>query len=116
VTKTAPSSTPRHAERQPGERAPAPGDLGLVQAFVNTRWDLDNELEEQLRSPSEIAAWLAERRLLEPGTELTPGDLKRALDVREGLRAVFVNNGAIQDDEATNRRSPPHRTRCPLRH
>jgi hypothetical protein len=56
VTKTAPSSTPRHTERQPGERAPAPGDLGLVQAFVNTRWDLDNELEEQLRSPSEIAS------------------------------------------------------------
>jgi predicted RNA-binding Zn ribbon-like protein len=104
VTKTAPSSTPRPIERQPGERAPAPGDLGLVQAFVNTRWDLDHELEEQLRGPSEIAAWLTERRLLEPGTELTTGDLKRALDVREGLRALlFVNNGAIQDDEAIER-------------
>ena len=104
MTKTAPSSKPRLTERQPGERVPAPGDLGLVQAFVNTRWDLDHDLEEQLRGPPEIAAWLTERRLLEPGTGLTTGDLKRALDVREGLRALlFVNNGAIQDDEAIER-------------
>ena len=95
---------PRAVERQPGDRSPAPGDLGLVQAFVNTRWDLDHELEEQLRSPSETAAWLAGRRLLEAGMELTTGDLKRTLDVREGLRALlFVNNGAIPDDEAIER-------------
>jgi predicted RNA-binding Zn ribbon-like protein len=104
VTKTTPSSTPCPVERQPGGRAAAPGDLGLVQAFVNTRWDLDHELEEQLRDPSGLAAWFAERRLLEPGTELTTADLKRALDVREGLRALlFVNNGAIPDDEAIER-------------
>lgn len=104
MTKTTPSSTPRPVDRQPGDRAPAPGDLGLVQAFVNSRWDLDRELEEQLRTPSELAAWLAGRRLLEPGTELTAADLKRALDLREGLRALLlVNNGAIPDDEAIER-------------
>jgi predicted RNA-binding Zn ribbon-like protein len=104
VTKATPSSKPRSAQRQPGDRTPAPGDLGLVQAFVNSRWDLENSQEEQLRSPSELAAWLAERRLLEPGTSLTTADLKRALDVREGLRALlFVNNGATRDDAAIER-------------
>jgi predicted RNA-binding Zn ribbon-like protein len=103
VAKTTPSST-QDRERQPGDRAPAPGNLGLVQSFVNTRWDLEHDQEELLRSPSELAAWLAERRLLEPGTKLTTADLKRAVDVREGLRALlFVNNGATRDDEAIER-------------
>jgi predicted RNA-binding Zn ribbon-like protein len=92
------------AEPQPGDRTPAPGDLGLVQGFVNTRWDLDNEFEEQLGSASDLATWLAEHRLLEPGTKLTGSDLKRALDVREGLRALlFVNNGAKPDADAIER-------------
>jgi predicted RNA-binding Zn ribbon-like protein len=101
VSRIIPSSTPRSVERQPGDRAPAPGDLALVQSFVNTRWDLDHDLEEQLRTPSELAAWLDECRLLRPRAKLTPADLKRALDVREGLRALlFVNNGASRDDGA----------------
>jgi predicted RNA-binding Zn ribbon-like protein len=75
-----------------------------VQSFVNSRWDLNHDLEEQLRSPSELAGWFAERRLLEPGTKLTTADLKRALEVREGLRALlFVNNGATRDDRAIER-------------
>jgi len=104
VTRTNRPSTQRSVERQPGDRAPAPGDLALIQSFVNTRWDLDHDLEEQLRTPSDLAVWLAERRLLEPRTKLTPADLKRALDVREGLRALlFVNNGATRDDGAIER-------------
>jgi predicted RNA-binding Zn ribbon-like protein len=75
-----------------------------VQSFVNTRWDLNHELEEQLRSPFELAGWFAERRLLEPGTKLTAADLKRSLEVREGLRALLlVNNGATPDDRAIER-------------
>ena len=75
-----------------------------MQSFVNTRWDLKHALEEQLRSPSELAGWFAERRLLEPGAELTAADLKRGLDVREGLRALlFVNNGATPEHGAIER-------------
>jgi predicted RNA-binding Zn ribbon-like protein len=104
LTDATPSSTLRSVERQPGDRSPAPGELGLVQSFVNTRWDLNHALEEQLRSPSELAGWFAERRLLEPGAELTAADLKRGLDVREGLRALlFVNNGATPEDGAIER-------------
>jgi predicted RNA-binding Zn ribbon-like protein len=104
VTKATPLSNPRTVERQPGDRAPAPGDLGLIQSFVNTSWDLDHDGEEELRSPRELAAWLSERRLLGSGTKLTTADLRRALDVREGLRALlFVNNGATLDEAAIER-------------
>jgi predicted RNA-binding Zn ribbon-like protein len=104
VAKTTPTSTQRRVDRQPGGRAPAPGDLGLVQSFVNTRWDLDRDQEEQLRGPPELAAWLAAHGLLGPGTKLTTADLRRALDFREGLRALlFVNNGAASDEEAIGR-------------
>jgi predicted RNA-binding Zn ribbon-like protein len=104
VTKSIPTENARSLERQPGDRAPAPGDLGLVQSFVNTSWDLDHEGEEELRSPRELAAWLSERRLLGPGATLTSADLRRALDVREGLRALlFTNNGAERDEEAIER-------------
>ena len=104
VTKATPPSNPRTVERQPGDRAPAPGDLGLIQSFVNTSWDLDHDGEEELRSPRELAAWLSERRLLGSGTKLTTADLRRALDVREGLRALlFVNNGATLDEAAIER-------------
>ena len=72
------------------------------------------------RSPRELAGWLSERRLLGSGTKLTTADLKRALDVREGLRALlFVNNGATLDEAAIERlnralghtgaRGPPRR-------
>lgn len=75
-----------------------------MQRFVNSRWDLEHEHEEQLGSPSELADWLAEHDLLEPGTRLTAADLRRALDVREGLRALlFVNNGADADRPAIER-------------
>jgi predicted RNA-binding Zn ribbon-like protein len=92
------------AERQPGDRAPAPGDLALIQSFVNTSWDLERDGAEQLEMPSDLAAWLGEHRLLEPGTKLGRADLERALDVREGLRSLFfVNNGAPRDRKAIER-------------
>jgi predicted RNA-binding Zn ribbon-like protein len=104
VAKSTPSSTQHPAERQPGDRAPAPGELGLVQAFVNTRWDLEHDQEELLGSPRELAVWLAEHGLLEPGKKLTTADLRRAVEAREGLRALlFANNGATLDARAIER-------------
>jgi len=91
-------------DRQPGGRLPAPGDLGLVQAFVNTFWDLDGAGGEQLASPRALAAWLAGRDLIAPSTRLDRADLDRVLDAREGLRALaFVNNGEATDREAIER-------------
>lgn len=90
--------------RQPGGRRPAPGDLQLVQAFVNTFWDLDGGGGEQLVSPAALAEWLAAHGLVEAGVRLGRADLERALDVREGLRALlFVNNGTAADQGAIER-------------
>lgn len=92
------SSIEPAVERQPGGRAPAPDRLRLVQSFVNSRWDLDRNLEEQLSTPAALAGWLAARRLLDPGARIGSAGLERALDVREGLRELlFVNNGATGD-------------------
>ena len=98
------SSIEPAAERQPGGRAPAPGQLRLVQSFVNSRWDLDRNLEEQLANPAALAGWLVARRLVDPGARIGSADLERALEVREGLRELlFVNNGAAGDARVIER-------------
>jgi predicted RNA-binding Zn ribbon-like protein len=89
---------------QPGGRLPAPGDLALVQSFVNSRWNLADGHREHLDSPPALTRWLHTHGLLEAAIELTGSDLARALDVREGIRALlFVNNGCVEDRDAIER-------------
>jgi predicted RNA-binding Zn ribbon-like protein len=65
-----------------------------VQSFVNSRWDLERDHQEQLSSPAALARWLIEHNLLDSSMRPTHADLDRALAVREGLRAfLFANNG-----------------------
>ena len=80
---------------QPGGRKPAPGDLALVQSFLNTRWDLRTERRsETFSSPQALADWLASLGLTDGRTCLDGTDLVCAVTVREGLRALaFANNG-----------------------
>lgn len=91
---------------QSGGREPAPGELGLVQAFVNTHYDIERDHgAEILHSPSALGGWLAQRGLLDsPHIEdLTRADLRRAVDVREGLRAMLAaNNGEHWDADAVD--------------
>src|SRR3954471_5227272 len=49
------------AGRQPAGRAPAPGRLGLVQAFLNSFWDLDRHGAEGWPDPGAYGTWLGER-------------------------------------------------------
>jgi predicted RNA-binding Zn ribbon-like protein len=92
------------AERQTGGRQAAPGDLALVQAFVNSRWDLDRGFQDRFADPGALGRWLVGHQLLEPGTRLGADDLRRALDVREGLRELlFANNGQPADADAVAR-------------
>jgi predicted RNA-binding Zn ribbon-like protein len=92
----------RLTDPQPGGRRPAPGDLALVQSFLNSRWDLRRDHEETF-SGDALAAWLSERGLLSSGQRLDDEDLRRALAVREGLRAVaFWNNGHRLDESAVD--------------
>ncbi len=69
---------------------PAPGDLRLVQAFLNTA-DRDAGTDE-LVSPEALAAWLARQGLLPPGTELDEAHRQRALAVREGWRSLAAGS------------------------
>jgi predicted RNA-binding Zn ribbon-like protein len=84
---------------QPGGRTPAPGELALVQAFMNTRWDLTTGRNaEILVSAEALRDWLQARGLAAGPKRLTSHDLDRALAVREGLRALaFANNDHILD-------------------
>ena len=87
-------------EGNPEKRAPAP--LDVLQRFVNSV-DLETG-EEELDSPEALAAWLAERELMGVAEPVTGGDLRRAIDVREGLRAILLaNNGHPLDSTAVER-------------
>ncbi len=81
---------------------PAPGDLRLVQAFVNTK-DLATGGDE-FSSPTALRDWLARWRLLAPGAKLGDDDLDRAAIVRNGLRAMLAtNNGRAANRTAVAR-------------
>lgn len=90
---------PQVSDPQPGGREPAPGELSLVQSFLNTRWDLHADNAEIMVSGKALAAWLSARGLLSGDRVLSDDDLHRALAVREGLRALaFRNNGHSRDE------------------
>ena len=69
------------------DRERAPGRLSLVQDFVNTRER--NPDREELEDPGALAAWLSSRGLLGPRERLDAGDLERAIELRERLRALL---------------------------
>jgi len=83
----------------PSHRQPAPGDLEVIRAFVNTL-DVEDSAD-QLDTPEALVAWLAERDLVEPGTKATRADLKRARELREAFREVLLgHHGGYEVDPA----------------
>ena len=84
---------------QPGGRPPAPGELAIVQAFVNTA---NEELaDDLLGTPGEATAWLRTHGLLGDADTLSAAERRRAVALREALRALLRhNNGAPLDPEA----------------
>lgn len=90
-----------HTTAEPSESKPAPGELGLVQAFLNTV-DLEGGVDE-LGDAAELRAWLLERELLDEEASVDEADLGRALGVREALRALLAaNNGERPDPRAVD--------------
>jgi len=90
-------TTPHESSREP-----APGELALVQGFVNT---LDSEdglrQVETLNRPADLERWLRDRGLLEPGSTIGAPELRRALEVRRALRALLLaNTGGALDPGA----------------
>jgi predicted RNA-binding Zn ribbon-like protein len=82
---------------EPGDREPAPGAaLRLLQEFVNT-----NDIEggtDALETPERLHDWLADRKLASLAERTTIDEVRRTLEVREGLRALArANNGETLD-------------------
>jgi len=75
------------------DRQTATGDVGLVQAFVNTV-DLQDGPEE-LDDPNTLKAWLVAKGLLDGSQSVEASDLKHAVALREAIRAVIgANSGS----------------------
>lgn len=64
---------------------PAPGDLQIILALVSTVGPGPDVLE----STRGLGIWLAKWGLLPSGTELTESDVRRAREVRDGLRRLM---------------------------
>jgi predicted RNA-binding Zn ribbon-like protein len=78
------------------EQDTAPAALQPILDLVNTT-DLESGIEE-LREPGALRAWLVERRLLDPATEVSAADLAFTIELREALRAMLrVNDGHPMD-------------------
>jgi predicted RNA-binding Zn ribbon-like protein len=94
--KRAPSAAPA----QPGGRAPAPGQLALVQAFINSHYSLEHDHGADLwSSPRALQKWLIARGLVSADARIGTAELHRALVAREALRAL-----ATRDRPADSRR------------
>jgi len=84
--------------RQPAGRAPAPGRLGLVQAFTNSIWDLDADGADEWVDLDGYRAWLTRRGFA--GERAGHGDRERALALRAAIRAL-----ALREREDAARRT-----------
>ena len=85
----------RQAE-EPGDRAPAPGPLRLVQRFVNT-----NDLEggpELLPTPDALRDWLAGSGLLDRAALVDAADHERAIALREAIRDLVSAHAGLPHD------------------
>ena len=81
------------ASEEPGDRAPAPGPLRLVQRFVNT-----NDLEtgpDLLPDAGTLRVWLVEAGVLDPGVELDADDHRRAIELREAIRGLVAGHAGL---------------------
>src|SRR5579859_3548512 len=74
-------------------RETAEGDLGLIQAFVNTV-DLQDGPEE-LKDTNTLKTWLVARDLMDPVHGVDEADLRNAIAVRESIRGVIGANSGF---------------------
>jgi predicted RNA-binding Zn ribbon-like protein len=90
------AGTIHHMANEPGDRAPAPGALRLVQRFINT-----NDLEggpEQVPNAAALGEWLRGADLLDPSAEVTAADHRRAIELREALRELAAAHAGLPHD------------------
>jgi predicted RNA-binding Zn ribbon-like protein len=83
---------------EPGRRQPAPGELGLVQAFVNTV-DLESGVDE-LSGTHSLRNWLLDKGLIDAASTLSDADFRLVIQVREAVRALAMANHDGESDAA----------------
>lgn len=71
-------------------RSVAPGELGVLQSFVNTSF---GRRREDLPDPDSAARWLREHALLPEDGPLSEGDWRRIVSAREALRTLLDHRG-----------------------
>jgi len=81
---------------EPGDRAPAPGSLRLVQQFVNTA-DLEDG-PEILPDAVALGAWLRQEGLLDPAATVVEDDHRRAIELREAIRSLAAAHAGLPSD------------------
>jgi predicted RNA-binding Zn ribbon-like protein len=77
------------------ETKPAPGDLLLLQAFVNT-FEADTGIDLLTESAS-ANRWLRDSGLVATGTDLDDSSLLRLCEVREAFRALLEHNAGLEE-------------------
>ena len=86
--------------QEPGGREPAPGRLRVVQSFVNT---INLEApEDWIETPEQLAAFLRGQRLIGDDDPVRDEDLSRAVELREALRRLLLENNGEPHDEAAS--------------
>ncbi len=81
---------PPTAGRDPDDRSPAPGDLRVVQALVNT---LSGHTGADLIGiPADAASWLAAAGLRPAGSAVTSTEQRALVELRESIRAVLATH------------------------
>jgi predicted RNA-binding Zn ribbon-like protein len=84
-----------------GSRKPAPGDLQLVQGFINTL-DLE-DLRDDVADAAALGHWFANHGLTTSDDPISDSDHHQALAVREALRRLLMaNSGAPMDAGAVH--------------
>jgi predicted RNA-binding Zn ribbon-like protein len=78
-------------EATTGSSQPAPGELELVRQFVNTN-DVEDGIEE-LATPELLAEWMTAHGFEVGERPPTEPERKRAIALREALRALLLANG-----------------------
>jgi len=71
----------------------ASGEVGLVQAFVNTV-DFDHGPDE-LKDPNTLKSWLVARKLMDETQPVEESDTGHAVAVREAMRGVIGGNTGL---------------------
>jgi predicted RNA-binding Zn ribbon-like protein len=83
------------------ERPPAPEPLEIVRQFVNT-YDVESGSDE-LGDAASVQEWFREHDLIDAGTRVKPAEQRRAIELREALRALLLaNNGEPLDAGAVD--------------